>query len=115
MYETKCWAVKKEDQRMHVAGMRMLRWMSRVTKRDIIRNGYIRGSLVVAQIDAKLSFKMISLKWFGHVKCRDVNNPIKRVANLRVPERSSRKELGEMLRQDMFVKGIYIGITQDRK
>ncbi|XP_050512981.1 uncharacterized protein LOC126888662 [Diabrotica virgifera virgifera] len=87
MYGTECWAVKKkEEQRMHVAEMRMLRWMSGVTKKDKIRNEYIRGSLGVAPIDAKM--REHRLRWFGHVQRREVNHPIRRIAEVQIPGRS---------------------------
>ncbi|XP_050511752.1 uncharacterized protein LOC126887900, partial [Diabrotica virgifera virgifera] len=102
MYGTECWAVKKkEEQRMHVAEMRMLRWMSGVTKKDKIRNEYIRGSLGVAPIDAKM--REHRLRWFGHVQRRDVNHPIRRIAEVQIPGRSRRgrpkKTWGEAIRQ----------------
>ena len=39
MYGAETWAVKKaQEKKLDVAEMRMLRWMSGVTKLDIIRN-----------------------------------------------------------------------------
>ena len=39
------WAVKKaQEKKLDVAEMRMLRWMSGVTKQDRIRNERIRGT-----------------------------------------------------------------------
>ena len=35
MYDSKCWAVKRQDtQKLSVAEMRMLRWMSGATRKD---------------------------------------------------------------------------------
>jgi hypothetical protein len=51
MYGTKCWVVnRKTEQRMSVEKMRMLRWMSGVTRDGKMRNEYIRGSIGVASI-----------------------------------------------------------------
>ena len=44
------WAVKK---RQDVAEMRLLRWMSEVTKLDRIRNKIIRGTMKVGEISKK--------------------------------------------------------------
>ncbi|XP_050519065.1 uncharacterized protein LOC126893156 [Diabrotica virgifera virgifera] len=117
MHGTECWPVKKkEEQRMHVAEMRMLRWMSGVTKKDKIRNEYIRESLGVAPIDAKM--REHRLRWFGHVQRRDDNHPIRRIAEVQIPGRSRRgrpkKTWEETIRQDMLVKGINIDMTQER-
>ena len=55
MYGTECWAVgRKIEQRMSVAEMRMLRWMSGFTREDKIRNEYIRSSIWVASIVDKM-------------------------------------------------------------
>ena len=44
MYGADTWAVKKaQEKKLEVAEMRMLRWMSEVTKLDRIRNERIRG------------------------------------------------------------------------
>ena len=45
--------------------MRMLRWMSGVTRRDKIRNGHIRGETLLAKASKKITGKR--LKWYGHV------------------------------------------------
>lgn len=70
LYGSECWAVKKTDEkRLHVAEMRMLRWMCGVTRMDKVRNEYIRGSLKVAPVTEKL--KGNPLSWYGHVRRRD--------------------------------------------
>ena len=48
MYGAEIWAVKKaQEKKLDVAEMRMLRWMSGVTKLDRIRNERIRGTTKV--------------------------------------------------------------------
>ena len=49
------WAVKKaQEKKLDMAKMRMLRWMSGVTKLDIIRNERIRGTMKVGEISKKV-------------------------------------------------------------
>jgi hypothetical protein len=49
LYVSKCWtADRRVEQSMSVAIMRILRWMSGVTRKDRIRNEYVRGSIGVA-------------------------------------------------------------------
>ena len=51
----KKWAVKKaQEKKLDVAEMRMLRWMSGVTKMDRIRNERIRGTTKVGEISKKV-------------------------------------------------------------
>ena len=59
-------AVKKvEEKKLDVAEVRMLRWMSGVTKMDRIRNERIRGTTMVGEISKKVQESR--LKWCGHV------------------------------------------------
>ena len=54
MYSAETWAVKKaQEQKLDVVEMRMLRWMSGVTKLDRIRNERIRGTPQVGTISKK--------------------------------------------------------------
>ena len=51
MYGAETWAVKKaHEKKLDVAEMRMLNWMSGVTKMDRIRNERIRGTTKVGEI-----------------------------------------------------------------
>ena len=54
MYGAETWAVKKaQEKKLDVAEMRMLRWMSGVTKLDRIRNERIRGTMDVGEMSGK--------------------------------------------------------------
>ena len=54
MYGAETWAVKKaQEKKLDVAEMRMLRWMSGVTKLDKIRNERIRGTTKVGENQRK--------------------------------------------------------------
>ena len=51
MHGTDTWTVKKaQEKKLDVAEMRILRWISEITKLDIIRNEIIRGTTKVAEI-----------------------------------------------------------------
>ena len=55
MHGAETWAVKKaHEKKLDVAEMRMLRWMSGVTKMDRIRNERIRGTTKVGEISKKV-------------------------------------------------------------
>ena len=59
-----------------VAEMRMIRWMCGYTRLDRIRNGVIRERVGVAPLVDKL--RETRLRWFGHVKRRSVDAPVRR-------------------------------------
>ena len=70
MYGAKTWALKKaQEKKLDVAEMRMLRWMSGVTKLDRIRNERIRGTTKVGEISKKV--RESRLKWYGYASRRD--------------------------------------------
>jgi hypothetical protein len=55
LYRSECWATKVWDERwLHMTEMQMLRWLCGVTRMDRIRNEYIKGSLKVAPVTAKI-------------------------------------------------------------
>ena len=56
---------KTDERKLDVAEMKMLRWMSGVTKMDRVRNEYIRGSLKVTEVSKKV--QEARLRWYGHV------------------------------------------------
>ena len=66
LYGSECWATKKQHiDKMHVAEMRMLRWMCGKTRKDRVRNDHIREMVGVAPIEDKL--RENRLRWFGHL------------------------------------------------
>ena len=66
----------------------MLRWMSGVTKLDIIKNGRIRGTTKVGEISKKVQES--KLKWYGHVLRREDEYVGKRVMAMEVPGKRRR-------------------------
>ena len=81
MYGAETRAVKKaQEKKLDVAEMRMLRWMSGVTR---IRNERIRGTTKVGEISKKV--QKSRLKWYGHVLRREDEYVGKRVMAMEVP------------------------------
>ena len=105
LYGSECWAIKyQHEQKTSVAEMRMLRWMCGHTKKYKIRNEIIRNKVGVVPIEEKM--RETRLRWFGHVRRRPVDAPVRRVDEMEqvVRKRSrgrSKKTLGETLKFDM--------------
>ncbi|XP_075092427.1 uncharacterized protein LOC142172659 [Nicotiana tabacum] len=98
--------------------MRMLRWMYGHTRLDRIRNEVIQDKVGVAPVEAKM--REAKLKWFGHVKKRNTDAPIRRCERLALGgERRGRgrpkKSWGEVIRQDMKQLELTEDITLDRR
>ncbi|VDP47313.1 unnamed protein product [Soboliphyme baturini] len=68
--------MKRHEQQLNSVEMRMLRWMCGVSRKDHIRNSFIRNILGVAPISRKLIES--TPRWFGHVK----RKPIEYVGNV---------------------------------
>ena len=60
---------KKQAEEMEVAGIKMLRFAIGMTKKDKIRNEYIRGTVKVERLGMKM--REGRLRWYGHVMWRD--------------------------------------------
>ncbi|PKA51537.1 isoleucyl-tRNA synthetase [Apostasia shenzhenica] len=54
----------------------MLRWMCGYTRKDRMRNEYIRKKVGVAPIEDKL--RESQLKWFGHLNRRPIEAPVRK-------------------------------------
>ena len=103
MYGAETWAVKKrQEKKLDVAEMRMLRWMSGVTKMARIRNERIRGKTKVGEISKKVQESR--LKWYGHVLRREDEYVDKRVVAMEVHEK----------KKDMKTKAEVVGYHQER-
>ena len=64
-YGAECWAVRKKDEnRLHVAEMRMLRWIRGKTRKDHVRNQSIQEDAKVCPMSTFLRQKRLNL--YGH-------------------------------------------------
>ncbi|KAH0433681.1 hypothetical protein IEQ34_026974 [Dendrobium chrysotoxum] len=81
LYGAECWPLKeKHNTKLCVAEMRMVRWMSGFTLRDRIRNEHIHEKVGVAPVEDKI--RESRLRWFGHIKRRPSDDPVRKVAVL---------------------------------
>ena len=70
LYGAETWATtKRQEKRIEVTEIIMLRWMCGVTRKDKIRNEHIRGTTRMAQASKKITMRR--LNWYGHVMRRD--------------------------------------------
>nr|XP_016440806.1 PREDICTED: uncharacterized protein LOC107766524 [Nicotiana tabacum] len=119
LYEAECLLVKKfHVQKLKVAKIRMLRWMCRYTRKDKIRNKVITDKVEVASMEDKL--RESRLRWFGHVKRRDIDAPMRgcerlSMAGLRNKRDSPKKYWGDVVKQDMILLQLIEDMTHDRK
>ena len=115
MYGAETWAVKKK---LDVAEMRMLGWMSGVTKLDRIRNERIRRTTKVGEISKKVQESR--LKWYGHVLLlrREDAYVGKRVMAMEVPGKRRRgrpkRRWLDRIRNDLSERELSREDTQDR-
>ena len=116
-YSAECWALKKnQEQKLSVAEMKMLRMMCGVTRRDRVRNEYVRGSVGVESIADRLA--QSRLGWFGHVSRKDEVDVVKKVWWLDREVKLSRGRPEQtwdgVVKNDMKKRGLVAEMTQDR-
>ncbi|XP_076893865.1 uncharacterized protein LOC143545988 [Bidens hawaiensis] len=101
---------------MEVADMRMLRWMCGHTRLDRIRSEVFRERLRIASICDKI--KEERLRWYGHVKRRQLTSPIRAVETINVEGRRSRGipklTWEERIRQDLLELHLSEDMVHDR-
>jgi len=76
---------------------------------DRIRNGVIRDLVKVAPIGDQM--REIRLRWFGHVKRRSVDAPLRRCERIDITKGKRgrgrpKKSLDEVIREDLKVVGL---------
>ncbi|KAF3663256.1 hypothetical protein FXO37_12074 [Capsicum annuum] len=103
---------------MKVAEMRMLRWMCGLTRGDRVRNETIREKVGVTSVECKM--REARLRWFGHVKRRGMDAPVRRCERLaldgfRRGRGRPKKYWGEVIRRDMEQLQLTEDMTLDRK
>ncbi|XP_063383454.1 uncharacterized protein LOC134669431 [Cydia fagiglandana] len=116
-YGSECWAtLKKHEQKLHTAEMKMLRWAGGVTRLDKVRNEYVRGSFKVAPIAEKV--KEGRLRWYGHVMRRDDSYSVKTVLNISTQRSRGRGRPPATwwytVERDLKTQNIPLLTTQDR-
>ncbi|KAL6544202.1 hypothetical protein OROGR_010699 [Orobanche gracilis] len=119
LYGIESWAVKQcHVQKMNVAEMRMLRWMCGHTKKDRLKNEVIRENVRVASIEDKMMENR--LRWFGHVRRRPVDAPLRmleswRTINIVKGRGRPKKTWIKLIENDMRFLGIGESMAMERQ
>ena len=75
-YGTECWALNKRDEkRLEVTQMNMLRRMLGVTRRDRLRNEEVRERTAMQENIVKV-VERSKMRWYGHVVRRAMDCPV---------------------------------------
>ena len=94
---------ERQMGKMEVAELKMVRWALGVTRKDKIKNEYVRG---IAKI-TKLGDKLLNarLRWYGYVKRREEDYVGKRMVEMVVPGIRKRgrpkRRWMDLVREDM--------------
>ena len=107
---------KRQVGKTEVAELKMVRWPLRVTRKDKIRNEYVRGTAKIAKLGDKL--RNAKLRWYANVKRREEDYVGKRMMEMAVPGRRKRerprRRWMDLLREDMERVGAREGDEVDR-
>ena len=79
---------KKQVKEMEVAEMKMLRFAMGVTRKDKIRNEYIRGAVKVEPLGMKM--REGTLRWYGHVMRKDQEYVGRKMMEMELPGKRKR-------------------------
>ena len=82
---------KKQVKEMEVAGMKMLRFAMGMTRKDKIRNEYIRDAVKVERLGIKM--REDRLRWYGNVMRRDQKYVGRKMMEIELPKKRKRKRL----------------------
>ena len=85
--------MERQMGKMEVAEMKMVRWALGVTRKDKIRNEYVRGTAKIAKLGDKL--RNARLRWYGHVKRREEYYVGKNMMEMAVQAEGKEEDQGE--------------------
>ena len=74
---------ERQMGKMEVADLKMVRWALGVTRKDKVRNEYVRGTAKIAKLGDKL--RNARLRWYRHVKRREEDYVGKRMTEMAMP------------------------------
>ena len=94
---------KKQVKEMEVAEMKMLRFAMGVTRKDKIRNEYIRDKVKVERLGMKMREGM--LRWYAHVIRRDQEYVGRKMMEMELPGKRKRarpkRRFLDVVKEDM--------------
>ena len=79
---------KKQVEEMKVAEMKMLRFAMGVTRKDKIKNTYIRSTVKLERLGMKM--REGRLRWYGHVMRRDQEYVGRKMIEMELPGKKKR-------------------------
>ena len=99
---------KKQVEEMEVAEMKMLRFAMGVTRKDKIRNEYIRGTVKVERWGMKM--REGRLRWYGNVMRRDQEYVGRKMMEMELPGKRRRgrpkRRFLDVVKEDMEKVGV---------
>ena len=108
---------KKQMEEMEVAEMKMLRFAMGVTRKDKIRNEYIRSTIKVERLGMKM--REGRLRWYGHVMRRDQDYVGRKMMEMELPGKRRRgrqkRRFVDVVKEDMEKVGSKEMDIKDRK
>ena len=94
---------ERQVGKKEVAELKMVRWALGVTRKGKIGSEYVRGTAKIAKLGDKL--RNVRLRWYGHVKRREVGYVGKTIMEMAVPGRRKRgrpkRRWMDLAREDM--------------
>ena len=94
---------KKQVEEMEVTEMKILRFATRVTRKDKIRNEYVRGTAKVGRLGMKM--REGRLRWYGYVMRRDQEYVGKKMMKMELPGKRKRgrpkRRFLDVVKEDM--------------
>ena len=107
---------KKQVKEMQVAEMKMLRFGMGVTRKDKIRNEYIRSTVKVERLGIKM--REGRLRWYGHVMRRDQEYVKIKMIEMELPGKKKRgrtkRRFLNLVKEDMGEVGAKETDVEDR-